>query len=110
MAGHEPESEPIYLTLGSDFVNNYRPAVGETIPAGTTARIDLYPPGQKNTLTTIASWPAVVVDSDVVKFRVESELADEVPHRAHYRLYVNYPDDPTLDQCWVYGDVSRRKQ
>ncbi|MGW1740021.1 LtfC-like domain-containing protein [Nocardia sp. NPDC001965] len=107
MAGDEPIRESLTLTLGADFVHRYRPAVGETIPDGTTAYIALYPKGQKNTLTSIAEWSAVLVDSDAIEFRVESEDADEIPDKAHYRLYVVYPDTPTLDQCWYVGEVRR---
>jgi|SRR5690606_4831252 len=108
MAGHEPSKEPLVLTLGADFVHRYQKAATDPdIPAGTTARIELY--SSKDTTETIAVWNASLVDTDVIAFRIESEQTDLIPNRAHYRLYVVYPETPTLDMCWFYGDVSRKQ-
>lgn len=108
MAGHVPVKEALVLTLGADFVHKYqRQATDPVIPVGTTARIELYT--SADTTDTIAVWNAVLVDDPVVHFRIESDLADLIPNRAHYRLYIKFPDTPTLDMCWMYGDVSRKQ-
>jgi|SRR5690606_8883150 len=108
MAGHVPAKESLVLTLGADFVHKFKKQPNDPdIPAGTTARIELY--SSADTTDTIDIWDAVLVDTDEVYFRIESTETDLIPNRAHYRLYVVFPDTPTLDMCWVYGDVSRKQ-
>lgn len=109
MLGHEPLTDKMTLTLGADFVHEFETSPGDEIPPGTTAVIKLYPPGQRNTLVSIAEWTATEVTESKVTFRAESEEADLIPDRAHFRVYVTYPDTPTLQHCWVLGDVKRKQ-
>ncbi|MEV0759508.1 hypothetical protein [Nocardia sp. NPDC050435] len=106
--GRQPLRDKLILTLGADLVHTIKLPNGRTFPSGTTAVIRFYPPGKTNTLVSIAEFPAIVFP-DRAEWRVESELADPVPDRAHYRIYVSYPETPRLDHCWVIGDVSRQQ-
>lgn len=106
MAGHEPIKDPLILTLGADFVHRYRKnAADPDIPEGTEARIEVY--DDKNSTDPVATWPASLVDTDAIEFRVESEDTDQIPDRYFYRFYVVFPDDPTLDMCWFHGQIKR---
>lgn len=109
MLGHEPLVDKMTLTLGADFVHEFETRPGDEIPSGTTAEIHIYPPGEKDTLVTIAEWAATDVTANKVIFRTESENVDLIPDRAHFRVYVTYPDTPTLQHCWVLGDVKRKQ-
>lgn len=102
----EPLHEDITLTLGADFVLTLKVPPSEPIPAGSTVRMALYPKGQKNTLVSIAEWPATV-EPTKASWRIESAEADLIPDRAHFRIYISYPEDPTLDLPWYVGDVYR---
>ncbi len=75
-------------------------------PIGTTAEIVLY---TKGTETVLATWTAISVTEDYAEFRVESEQTDLIPAGATFRLYIHYPETPTLDLLWVYGDVQRKQ-
>lgn len=109
MLGNEPLTDKLTLTLGADFVHIFKTSADDEIPPGTTAVIKLYPPGEKDTLTSIDSWSATDVTANQITFRAESEAADLIPDRAHFRVYVTYPDTPTLEHCWVVGDVKRKQ-
>lgn len=108
MAGHEPIKDPLILTLGADFVHRYKKNESDPeFPAGTESRIEVYT--SKDSSTPVATWSASLIDTEFIEFRVESEDTDEIPARYHYRLYVVYPDEPTLDMCWCYGDITRKQ-
>jgi len=102
----EPEHEDITLTLGADFVLDLKVPASDPIPLGSEVRLAIYPKGKKNTLISIADWPAVV-EPTKASWRVQSEQADLIPDRAHYRIYISYPETPTLDLVWYVGDVFR---
>lgn len=98
--------EPLVLTLGEDFARNYNVAAGETLPVGTTARIDFF--ADKDSSVVLDSWAASEVATSVVRFRVEKEEADLIADRTHYRMYVVFPETPNdFDRCWTFGDVKR---
>lgn len=109
MIGHEPLTEKITLTLGADFTHRINADPGDVIPPGSTARICFYPPGRTDTLVPLAEWAHTTITDRYVYWRVESELADLIPKRAHFRVYINYPDNPTLNHCWYVGDVTRKQ-
>ncbi|WP_280350364.1 DUF7264 domain-containing protein [Nocardia abscessus] len=106
--GREPEPETITLTLGADYTQKINIPPETPLPDGTVVTIKFYPPRAKNTPTSIAEWAATVTP-ELVQWRVESALADAIPDKAHFRIYVSYPDTPTLEHCWYVGDVIRKQ-
>lgn len=105
--GHIPIKSKLTLSKGADFAQIVRRQPSDpVIPIGTTAEIVLY---TKGTETVLDSWTAIAVTEDYAEFRVESEDADVIPAGADFRLYIHYPETPTLDLLWVYGSVVRRQ-
>ena len=105
--GHIPIKSKLTLSRGADFAQIVRRQSSDPqIPIGTTAEIVLY---TKGTETVFATWTAILVTEDYAEFRVESEQIDLIPAGATFRLYIHYPETPTLDLLWVYGDVQRKQ-
>jgi hypothetical protein len=105
--GHVPIKSKLTLSKGADFAQIVRRQASDPIiPIGTTADIVLY---TKGTETVLDTWTAISVTEDYAEFRVEAEDADLIPAGANFRLYIHYPETPTLDLLWVYGDVQRKQ-
>ncbi|GAB4588726.1 LtfC-like domain-containing protein [Nocardia sp. IFM 10818] len=104
--GREVERDVLILTLEADFDYTLKLPPDRTFPPGTAVRLKLYPPGEKNTKSTIAVWDAQVAPTHA-RWVVESEQADLIPDRAHFRIYVSYPESPTREHPWFVGDVRR---
>lgn len=108
MLGNEPIPEKIVLSLGADFVQKFRADPGEVIPTGSTVHIRFYPPGQTDTLVFTHEAACNVYDT-YAEARIESTIADTIPRKAHWRVYISYPDTPSLEHCWYVGDVVRKQ-
>lgn len=107
--GNDPIStEKLILTAGADFTYRANAAAGETIPTGTTASIKIYPDNKTATAPT-ATWAASAVTGGYIEWLIQSTQADLIPDRSFYRLYVVYPETPTLEHCWYRGTVSRKQ-
>nr|WP_280404972.1 hypothetical protein [Nocardia brasiliensis] len=106
--GRAPIREKLILTLEADFVHTIRLPTNRTFPTGTTIVLRFYPPGKTNTTQSIGRFSATVYP-DRAEWKVESTQIDAIPDRAHYRIYVAYPEVPPLDHCWFVGDVSRQQ-
>lgn len=106
--GNEPIVDKLILTAGADFEHRINVAAGETIPNGTTAKIVILADDGTATVP-LATWPATTVTGSYVRWRVESGVADTIPDRSVYRLYIVYDDTPTLDHCWYRGTVTRKQ-
>lgn len=109
MAGNVPISEPMTLSAGADFLHEVHPPASVDLPSGTEAWYEIL-----KTNATSASveytWDAAYIDSRIVRFRVESDDADLVPHGWHYRLMVRFPEDPEdQDHCWFVGPIFRKQ-
>lgn len=105
--GHIPIKSKLTLSRGADFAQIVRRQSSDPqIPIDTTAEIVLY---TKGTETVLATWTAISVTEDYAEFRVESEQTDLIPAGATFRLYIHYPETPTLDLLWIYGDVQRKQ-
>lgn len=109
MLGRDPIDEQIILTLGADFTLKINAPDNVLIPAGTAIYIEFYPPARPNTLDALDTWNGAV-SSEFVEWRIESTLANDIPDKARFRIYVSYPDTPnTLEHCWYRGSVTRRQ-
>jgi hypothetical protein len=107
--GNDPiATEKLILTSGADFTYRANAAAGETIPTSTTAMIGFYPDQDTGT-TPIALWPATAVTGAYIEWLVQSDEADDIPGDAFFRLYVVYPETPTLEHCWYRGKVARKQ-
>lgn len=106
MLNDPPIYEDISMTFGADLLVTLESAPGDSIPFGSTIRLDVYPPQRRDTLVTIASVVGVITGNKI-EFRMESEDSDELPDLAHYRIYITYPDTPDLDTCWFEGSLVR---
>lgn len=105
--GRTPEKISLVLTQGADFTQILRVAEGERFPVDTTVLIRFY--NDPNDATPITTWEADVISTQA-EWRVESELADTIPDRTPFRLYVSYPEQPnTLEHCWFTGRVARKQ-
>lgn len=105
--GHVPIKSKLTLSKGADFAQIVRRQPSDpAIPTGSTAEIKLYTKGAE---TVLATWTAIAVTEDYAEFRVESEQADPIPAGSIFRLYIHYPETPTLDLLWIYGDVQRKQ-
>lgn len=102
----DQESRKLWLTRGQDFQQIIKPPVGQTFPAGTTARIDFYTDPDQGTV--LMSWAATVTTGEA-RWRQESEVADTIADRTPYYLYFSFPDSPRTDYCRFYGNVQRRQ-
>lgn len=107
--GNDPiATEKVLLTAGADFTYRAKCDPGETIPTGTTAHIGFYP--DQNTETApIATWNATAVTGAYAEWLIQSEQTDLIPDRMFYRIYVVYPETPTLEHCWYRGKVARKQ-
>ena len=109
MAGNDPLRDDITLTRGADFVHTYQPAPGDpAIPSGTTARIEITETSDTDA-PIVATWAATEVNASMVRFKIESEVADLIEKGFRYRLMVRMPDAPDLDLCWYYGKINRKQ-
>lgn len=105
--GYTPETITLVLTQGADFTQVIKTPAGETFPLDTTVTIRFY--NDPNDTTPIASWEADVISTQA-EWRVESELADAIPDRTPFRMYVSYPEIPnSLEHCWFTGRVARKQ-
>ncbi|MGW4371034.1 LtfC-like domain-containing protein [Nocardia takedensis] len=102
--GYDPQNRTLVLSKGADFVHTVALSEGAQFPAGTLVRIDLIDAGEN----PLGAWQAVVGASEA-SFVIGSDLADEIPSGAKYRLYVSYPTTPSTEYLWFFGPV-RRKQ
>jgi hypothetical protein len=57
----------------------------------------------------LATWPATAVTGGYAEWTIQSEQADLIPDRSFYRMYVSYPETPTLEHCWFRGSVTRKQ-
>lgn len=104
--GHVPIKSKLTLSAGADFAQLVRRDPSDPpIPTSTTAEIKLY----SSSGTVLATWTAILVTEDYAEFRVEAEQTDLIPAGSKFRLYIHYPETPTLDLLWVYGDVQRKQ-
>lgn len=105
--GREPEKITLVLSQGADFTQIIKTPEDETFPLDTTVTIKFYV--DPNDSTPIASWEADVISTQA-EWRVESEVADAIPDRTPFRMYVSYPEDPSsLEHCWFTGRVARKQ-
>lgn len=105
--GRTPEKITLVLTQGADFTQVIRTVEFEQFPVDTAVMIRFY--NDANDTTPFATWEADVT-SRQAEWRVESELADAIPDRTPFRLYVSYPEEPTtLEHCWFAGRVARKQ-
>lgn len=96
----------LWLTRGQDFQQIINPPEGEMFPAGTTARIDFYT--EPNAGPLLTSWAATVTNTEAT-WRQESEVADTIPDRTAYYLYISFPETPRAEYCPAYGNVQRKQ-
>lgn len=104
--GRSPEKTTLVLTQGADFTQILQLSGNERFPVDTVVTICFYE--DPNDSTPIAVWEGDTL-STRVEWRVESELADEISDRAPFRMYVSYPEEPTLEHCWFIGRVARQQ-
>ena len=104
MIGHEPQKETVVLTADADLYQVIRIG-GIELPTGTTARLAFYATSDTEAPELLNLPGVVTVDS--ITFRSESTVVDAVPNRTRFRVYVSYPETPTLEDCWFVGAVKR---
>ncbi|MBF6085236.1 hypothetical protein IU485_28100 [Nocardia cyriacigeorgica] len=104
--GREPKRDTLILTLGADFVHTIKLTAHRSFPAGTTIGLHFYPPGDPNAIVPMYSFSALVYP-ERAEWWIESSVVDAIPDRAHFRIYVSYPETPTLEHAWFIGEVTR---
>ena len=104
--GRKPIVLPLILTAAADFEHELVPAT--VYPAGMTARIAFYATDATDA-AELDSWDATTATTSEVSWRIESEVADEIPTRSFYRLYAIFDETPTLERCWFRGKVQREQ-
>lgn len=101
--GHRPVEMPLVVVRGQDFTQTMNIAPVDSIPTGTTARIEIVD-NKKSLVTTWVGWTEPLQ----IYFAVESEEVDELPKRGlSYYLYIVYPTEPDLDFCLTYGSIEQ---
>jgi hypothetical protein len=111
--GWDPIPITVLLSKGGDWVLKLVPADADTgaFPEGTTAKLDLYPPGTQR--KPIGQWPAILdtwdaaldPETGILGFSVAAVEADAVPRKAYARLTVTFPTG--VDYVWCKGLVER---
>lgn len=107
MAGLQPQSEPLYLTAGSDFTWQYH----FTESDGVTPKE--FPIGAEvyyliGTLESSVKWP-YVIEGDLARIKIESEVSDLVEDGTPYRLFFKEATTPTTESPVLIGNVKRRE-
>lgn len=94
---------PLVIVRGQDFTQKMEVDPSDTLPDGTTARIDIVRANSSRALVT--SWDGIC-SPNLIEFAEESEDVDALPwYGLNYYLYVVYPDSPDLDFCVTLGPV-----
>lgn len=101
MAGQIPEVEKIYITPGEDFEHYYSADEDDPIPDDTTANITVY---SKDWVTTLAVFPASLVEAGGVRFNVQSSDWTPIPAWSRYRFWLSYPGAGS-PRVWKKGSV-----
>ncbi|MDM7488697.1 hypothetical protein QT969_10380 [Rhodococcus sp. CSLK01-03] len=104
--GRTPEQIKLILSLGADFTQIIKTPENETFPVDTVVAIRFY--DDPADTAHIAEWLGDVTSTQV-EWRIESALADVIPDRTPFRMYVSYPEVPTLEHCWFTGRVARKQ-
>ena len=105
--GHDPIVETLILTAGADFELVLNPETG-TYPTGLTGRIAFYA-SSATEAAEVDSWDSTTATTEELSWRIESEIADEIPKGTYYRLYAIFDEAPTLERCWYRGKVQRKQ-
>lgn len=105
--GRDPVVKPLILSAGADYELVLEPETG-TYPVGMTGRIGFYATADTDA-AEIDSWDSTTATTSELSWRVESEVADEIPKGLFYRLYAIFDETPTLERCWYRGKVQRKQ-
>lgn len=97
--GHEPIYEIVVLVPGQDFIHEITPPSGETFAVSTDVDLIIYNPDG----TVQATW-AATVNTTLIRWQIDSVIADSITQPATYRIYVRYSDG--VDLCWYRGAIT----
>lgn len=97
--GWKPSFDALNLTTGADWIFERTNSAGPFLPA-TTAEI-VWATGQ--------TW-AATISANKISWRVESTVADLIPNKTKFTIWIRYPNGNTSttdDYPWIVGCAQR---